>query len=105
MIARNSGAAINLDVNSLTSEFVVDRGRMTGTIGIVDNSIGNQGPFIQGNRLDRNLVNGVEVRGGVTTTQSVWDDTDIVHVLRDEVISSNTYTLAAPSLLARTVEA
>ena len=101
VIARNSGAAVNIDVNSLTSEFVIDRGRMTGSIGIVDTSIGNQGPFIQGNRLDRNLVNGVEVRGGVTTTQSVWDDTDIVHVLRDEVVSSNTYTYGGTQLVSK----
>ncbi|MFN7841606.1 MAG: dockerin type I domain-containing protein [Pirellula sp.] len=101
VMARNSGAAINIDVNSLTSEFVIDRGRMTGSIGIVDSSIGNQGPFIQGNRLDRNRVNGVEVRGGVTTTQSVWDDTDIVHVLRDEVVSSNTYTFGGTQLVSK----
>jgi hypothetical protein len=101
VIARNSGVAINIDVNSLTSEFVVDRGRMTGNIGIIDTSIGNQGPLVQGNRLDQNAINGMEVRGGVITTQSVWDDTDIVHVLRSEVISSNTYTLGGTRLISK----
>ncbi len=33
-----------------------------------------------------NPLNAVDIRGEVLTTYSVWDDTDIVHVLRDQQI-------------------
>ncbi|XZE21695.1 GEVED domain-containing protein [Pirellulaceae bacterium SH449] len=101
VISGNGGAAINIDVNSLTSELVVDRGRMTGNIGIVDTSVGNKGPLVKGNRLADNLINGMEVRAGILTTQSVWDDSDIVHVLRGEVVSSNTYSFGGVKLMSQ----
>ena len=42
----------------------------------------NVGPLVRNNRMENNGTNGMEVRGGTLTTESVWDDVDIVHVLR-----------------------
>jgi len=38
------------------------------------------------------LVAGMVVRGGEITVESVWDDTDIVHVVEDEIIVQNFHT-------------
>ncbi len=97
----NSSAAISIDVNSLNSDLVNDHGRMSGEIGLTEDFIENQGPLISGNRLSRNGMNGLLVRGQTLTTQSVWDDTDIVHVLENEVISSNSYTYGGVKLLSK----
>ena len=37
------------------------------------------------NLLEDNGVNGMQIRGGTLQTQSVWDDTDIVHYLEDTI--------------------
>ncbi|MCY2983095.1 MAG: pre-peptidase C-terminal domain-containing protein [Planctomycetota bacterium] len=100
-IIDNAGPAISIDVNSLNSDLINDHGRVTGEIGLTEDFVENQGPLITGNRLSRNSINGLFVRGQTLTTQSVWDDTDIVHVLQNEVISSNTYTLGGVKLLSK----
>ena len=97
----NAAAAISIDVNSLTSDLINDRGRSTGEIALTDDFVENQGPLVSGNRLSRNGINGMLVRGQTLTTQSVWDDTDIVHVLQNEVISSNVYTYGGVKLLSK----
>ena len=97
----NAGAAISIDVNSLTADLVNDPGRVSGDIGLSEDFIENQGPLVSGNRLSRNAINGMLVRGQTLTTQSVWDDTDIVHVLQNEVISSNAYTYGGVKLLSK----
>jgi hypothetical protein len=74
----------------------VDKGRQSGVVQSTRSKdtarIDNQGPLIAGNELANNGINGMIVRGQTLTTESVWDDADIVHVVRDEVISSNLYT-------------
>jgi hypothetical protein len=82
----NSGHAISIDVNSLNHELVADHGRSTGAVSVKDHIVDNQGPMIRGNRLADNDFNGLQVRGGTLTTQGVWDDTDIAHVILDETI-------------------
>ena len=52
----------------------------------------NQGPLVVRNLLGRNAVNGIVVRGETLTTQTVWDDTDIVHVLQNEIVVPNFHT-------------
>ena len=37
------------------------------------------------NRLSNNTINGMQVRGGTLTTETVWDDTDIAHIVQDEI--------------------
>ena len=35
------------------------------------------------NRLTNNSLNGMEVRGETLTTETVWDDTDIAHIVQE----------------------
>ena len=86
VIRNGEGAAINVNPNALNREWVSDPGRMTGFVSQIDDYGDNQGPLVRGNLLDGNAINGMIVRGEILTTQSVWDDTDIVHVVLDEVI-------------------
>ncbi len=81
--------AININVNALNYVYKRDTGRTTGPIDRVEGYRDNQGPLILDNRLDDNEINGMVVRGQTLTTQSVWDDTDIVHVLFDTVYVSD----------------
>jgi hypothetical protein len=99
-IINNLGAAINIDVNSLNAEYLDDYGRSTGFIGRIGSRPDNQGPLIEGNRIGNTTnpdsattsINGMLIRGQTLTTESVWDDTDIVHVVSDEIVSENLYT-------------
>ena len=95
---------ISIDVNSLNSFTRVDRGRSTGLaerMGALDD---NHGPLVHGNLLRNNGVNGMEVRGGVLTTQSIWDDTDMVHVLYNDVYVTNHHTYSGVRLQSRPTE-
>ena len=53
----------------------------------------NTGPLIRGNRIGNNPVNGMIVRGGTITTNVIWDDTDIVHVVQSEVVAPNQFSV------------
>ncbi|MCA9214497.1 MAG: pre-peptidase C-terminal domain-containing protein, partial [Planctomycetales bacterium] len=86
IIRNSSGPAINVNPNALSREWVTDPGRATGFVDQITDYADNQGPMIRNNLLDNNGINGMVVRGEILTTQSVWDDTDIVHVVLDEVI-------------------
>ncbi|OYV88062.1 MAG: hypothetical protein B7Z73_09260, partial [Planctomycetia bacterium 21-64-5] len=79
VIENNSGSAISINADSLTANVVADWGRSTGPLDALTGT--NYGPFISGNKLGNNNINGMLIRGGTLTTNSVWDDTDIVHVL------------------------
>lgn len=88
VIRNNSGAdtaAISIDANSLKSESVRDFGRSTGLNQRENVGLGNLGPLVNNNQLGGNSLNGMRVRGAVLTTESVWDDTDIVHILQSEI--------------------
>ncbi|GIW99402.1 MAG: hypothetical protein KatS3mg111_2735 [Pirellulaceae bacterium] len=86
IIYNNNGPAISINVGSLNDDYISDLGRSTGPLNRVDNVVGNHGPLIVGNHLDHNDINGMVVRGGQLSTEGVWDDTDIVHVVLDEII-------------------
>ena len=86
VIRDNSGPAISINVNALNWEPVSDHGRSTGLADVQTQLVDNRGPLIRGNRLGNNDINGMQVRGGTLTTQGVWDDTDIVHVVLDDTI-------------------
>jgi hypothetical protein len=88
-----STAAISINVNSLNYKPVTDMGRSVGFANIQSPSLTNTGPLIRGNRLANNPVNGLVVRGGEITTNVIWDDTDIVHVLFDQVRARNQFSL------------
>jgi hypothetical protein len=88
----NAGPVVNINVNALNKDFLTDYGRSTGLADRELNYGDNQGPLIRDNVLDGNAQNGMVVRGETLTTQSIWDDTDIVHILLDEVYVPNMHT-------------
>jgi hypothetical protein len=92
IIRDNLGAAININVNALNSNLVTDGGRQSGLIDRVAGHFDNNGPLIDENRLANNTLNGMVVRGGVLTTEGVWDDTDITHILLDLVSVTDVHT-------------
>ncbi|MEC9096150.1 MAG: NF038122 family metalloprotease, partial [Planctomycetota bacterium] len=114
-ILNNAGPAISIDVNSLNAEHVMDSGRATqgqvdppmtitaanGQVWTNNQTIegigefyglGNQGALVRGNVIDGNGTNGMHVRGGTLTTEGVWDDTDVVHVVFDTIYVTDFHT-------------
>ncbi|MBX3414227.1 MAG: DVUA0089 family protein [Pirellulales bacterium] len=86
------GPAINVNVNALNWYEVHDWGRSTGRADAFTQFVDNFGPLVRLNRTGNNAVNGMVVRGGTLTTQSIWDDTDIVHVLFNQISIPNFHT-------------
>ena len=105
----------NFVVNSLNAEHVMDSGRATQgqvdppmTITAANGQVwtnsqaiegvsefyglGNQGALVRNNVIDGNGLNGMHVRGGTLTTEGVWDDTDIVHVVFDTIYVTDFHT-------------
>ncbi len=93
-IRDNAGTVININANSLQATRQSDYGRTTGPLNEYREFVDNRGPLVRANRLQNNGVNGMEIRGAVLTTESVWDDTDIVHVLRSEITILNHHTFS-----------
>ncbi|MDA1049277.1 MAG: hypothetical protein O3C40_02205, partial [Planctomycetota bacterium] len=107
-------AMISINANALTSKIQGDYGRSTGDLNLVmdlsSNSpafTNNRGPLIRRNLIDGNRnpvdvagnvlglsIKGLEVRGEELTIETVWDDTDIVHVLRDQIVVLNHHTFS-----------
>lgn len=104
----NSGSALTIDANSMDAKLRGDSGRQSGDVDQNLTLEANRGPLFRENRLFNNSINGLEVRGdastnnrdetvlairdlqrNILTTESVWDDTDIVHVLFDSITVSN----------------
>ncbi len=85
----NDGVAIDIDANSMTDDLQSDPGRQTGDADRNPNYLANRGPLIRQNRFLNNDLNGLQIRGDTLTTASVWDDTDIVHVVFDEIFVGN----------------
>lgn len=110
IIRNNLGGAMNINVNALNSEQIVDLGRQSGNVARVDGHLDNNGPLIVGNRLSANGpadaegVNGLIVRGGVLTTEGVWDDTDIAHVIFDQVAVTDFHSYGGLRLESSPVE-
>jgi len=88
----NAGAVIDINANAMLSTFQHDTGSSTGDLGAFSQFAGNQGPLVRLNRMEGNGVNGMNIRGDVLTTESVWDDTDIVHVLRSDITVDQHHT-------------
>ncbi len=70
---------------------MADSGRSTGHFGQFIQYGDNHGPLVRANRMGNNGLNGMEVRGGTLTAESVWDDADIVHVLTSEIVVDNVH--------------
>ncbi len=112
IIRDNDGPAISINANALNHELRLDGGRETGLADRFTQFQRNAGPLVQENRLANNVasaqgnvgVNGMEVRGGILTTQSLWDDTDIVHVLRDRIYIPDFHTYGGLRLKSQSNE-
>jgi len=93
----NRGAAIGIDVDSLTADLLRDTGRQTGGVDTFSDLDDNHGPLIRQNRFEivaadddgDKQISGLVIRGGALLVESVWDDTDIVHVLNESVTVGN----------------
>ena len=92
VIRDNQAASVTINVNSLSHELNRDVGRATGNADLITEYGENAGPLIRENIVDRNGVNGIEVRAETLTVESVWDDADIVHVVRNEVFIPDFHT-------------
>ncbi len=90
-IIDNRGAAISINPDALDFNDVLDSGRSTGPSDIVVTDADNQGPLISGNQLDGNGINGMLVRSEILQTESVWDDTDIVHVVSGDIYTDSNH--------------
>ncbi|MDX1948229.1 MAG: DVUA0089 family protein [Pirellulaceae bacterium] len=100
----NSSAFINVNANALNTLDIVDSGRMSGLIDREPGHQENNGPLISGNKLRDNDINGMVVRGATLTTETVWDDTGIVHVLRDAINVTDLHTLGGLRLESSATE-
>ena len=88
----NTGPVLSINANAMTTAYLADYGRVRGPLGAFSGYEHNQGPLIDRNLQGRNLINGLVVRGETLTTQTVWDDTDTVHVLLNEIVIPNFHT-------------
>ena len=93
-IRDNDAFALSINANSMRWEHVPDWGRATGFVDAYDQYDYNRGPLVRENALDNNKINGMVVRGAILTTDTVWEDTDIVHVLLDEIVVPNHHTFS-----------
>ncbi len=103
-IVGNAGPAININADALQFETQVDRGRSIGAVARYSQFDDNRGPLIRLNQLDDNTINGLNVRGEELSTQSVWDDSDIVHVLNGEITVGNHHTYSGLRLQSNVSE-
>ncbi len=92
IIQDNVGPAININANALNFTTQPDTGRSTGLLAAYGQFADNTGPLVRLNRMDNNGTNGMVIRGEVLTTQVIWDDTDIVHVLNGLITVENLHT-------------
>ncbi len=94
----NRGSIIDIDSESLRDNLRIDLGRQTGSVDRLADLDDNYGPLVRRNTTSSveegsaalgGQLNGMEIRGGVLSSGSIWDDTDIVHVLFDSITVGN----------------
>ncbi|WP_197995863.1 Ig-like domain-containing protein [Gimesia algae] len=103
----NGGSVVDINANSLKSDILDDYGRSTGINDAFDYLAGNAGPMV---RLNQFLIDdpevdgtlGMVVRGEMLTVESVWDDTDIDHILYDTITVDNFHTYGGLRLQSST---
>ncbi len=91
----NRGSIIDIDSDALRDNLRVDLGRQTGIVDRLSDLDDNYGPLVRRNTTSSveegtttavgGQLNGMEVRGGTLSSGSIWDDTDIVHMLFDSI--------------------
>lgn len=108
----NRGSIIDIDSNSMTAERIIDLGRQTGSVDNFAELDDNYGPLIRENRYEvvanaaagERQLSGLEIRGGQLTTESIWDDTDIVHMIFDSIEVGNLHSTGGLRLFSRAEE-
>lgn len=97
----NLGTIIDIDSDSLNADYFLDIGRQTGGNERFSELDDNRGPLVRFNRYEDNEITGLEIRGGELTTESVWDDTDIAHLLFDSIIVNDLHSSSGLRLISR----
>ncbi|MFM8702763.1 MAG: hypothetical protein ACKOHG_02665, partial [Planctomycetia bacterium] len=104
----NRGAVVSINANSLTDAETPDPGRSSGSIDRDIRYDDNRGPLVRDNRISYTIdaaaggaTGGMEVRGEELVIESVWDDVDIVHVLKSEIIVQNLHTYTGVRLMSQ----
>jgi hypothetical protein len=92
--SNNRGSVISIDANALKEIGVVDTGASTQPANAYTQFDANQGPLVRLNRMDvdgtpNNALLGMEIRQGDLDTATIWDDTDIVHIVESGTIRNN----------------
>lgn len=95
---------ISINANALTTDSVLDNGRQRGLADRLTEVVDNMGPLVYGNFIGNNTLNGMDVRGQTLTTATVWDDTNIVHILRDEIIVPDLHVFGGLQIKSRPTE-
>lgn len=90
----NAGSVISIDANSLNYKLKSDYGRSTGFVDAYQQYPDNHGALVRLNRMENNGLNGMEVRPALLDTETIWDDTDIVHILRGEILVNQHHTFS-----------
>ncbi len=109
----NRGTIINIDIESMGADHRVDPGRSTGEIDRLSGLDDNYGPLIRYNRYDNivfegpgqndsnSQLSGLEVRSGLISTATVFDDTDIAHLIFDNIEVGNFHSSGGLRLMSR----
>ncbi len=106
----NRGSIIDIDIESMTGDYNIDLGRQTGDIDRLAVLDDNHGPAIRFNRylnlpFDSNdpglQLSGLEIRAGEISTETIFDDTDIAHLLFDNIEVGNFHSSGGLRLLSR----
>ena len=102
----NRGSIIDIDIESMGGNYRRDAGRQTGSIDRLTVLDDNYGPMIRFNRYLNDIssglqLSGLEIRAGEITTETTFDDTDIAHLLFDNITVGNLHSSGGLRLLSR----
>ena len=106
----NRGSVVSINSESLSANFNVDEGRQTGSSDRITGLDDNRGPLIRRNTYevvpaddvaDRQFSILEVIGGGVITTETVFDDTDIVHTLASSLVIGNFHSSGGLKLYSR----
>lgn len=109
----NRGSVVTINSEALTANINIDVGRQTGDSDLIQGLDDNRGPLIRRNVYDvvpaddpaERQLSLLEILGGVEiTTESVFDDTDIVHYLASSLTVGNFHSGGGLRLLSRADE-
>jgi hypothetical protein len=100
----NVGSVISINANALQDVVKPDYGRSTGTNDAFSQFDDNYGPLVRLNKFTNTSnfaggnIMGMMVRPEELTIESIWDDTDIAHVVEGTIYSSEFHTYGGLTL-------